>query len=467
MKAIFGKICLSDGIFSRMLVNKDRIVSIDNESDAPENSIIIDYKGKLILPPLTDHHVHFFQTGLYLGALDLTEIGTKSELLSYLRRIQHDKYKIGEVLWAWGFDPLDSMPDAEELQSAAPDVPIFLRRADGHSCSLSHAAMKMLPKGKKSQSGIFSGKAHEFVVRSFLEAVHEDELIKAAERVAEYACSVGATTIHALIPYAKWAKILQRIEHDLPVRAVIFVESTDVDTVKRLGLKQIGGCLLLDGSIGSHTAAVSMPFADEPGNCGILYYSDKELEFFFRTALENDIVVAMHAIGDRAVEQYISTADKISSGKKLAGWRIEHAELVLPEQLERIEKLGITLSVQPAFETRWGGPDGLYAKRFGDKWRMTNPFRSEIEAGIKLLGGSDAYVTPIDPSGGIRSAMNHPNISQRLELTDAVSLFAGDSGSSVKLKNKILRRNDCFLVIDGNFNDKEFSKLQDKIVLCD
>ncbi len=455
MKCVMGKILSPKNSFFRMLIEDEKIIALDNEKNAPQNAEVIELgTDEMLLPPLADCHTHFFQTGIYLGALALSDISTKTELLSLLRWTPSDRYRIGEIVWAYAFDPQDEMPSAEELQSVAPNVPIFLRRADGHSCSLSSSAMKMLPQKMRNESGIFSGKAQELVVEHFLKSLDKNTLIEAAFRVAEYAKNAGASLVHALVPFVEWAKILIEIADELPIDIEIFIESTDVEQVKSLGLRQIGGCLLLDGSFGSHTAAISKPYSDDPQNSGILYFSDDELQYFFKSAFDNDLSVAMHSIGDRAIEQFLNIAERISGGKILHRWRIEHSELISPQQIERAAKLGLTLSVQPAFEARWGGPNKLYSQRLGDRWRNTNPLKSEIEAEILLLGGSDSYITPIDPIAGIFAAMHHPNTSQKLGFSDALAMFSKNAGiwSGKDFGEFKIGASAKGLIINGNFD---------------
>jgi len=458
MKAIFGKIFHNGGNFSRLLIDDDKIIALDNDRTAPDGAEILDFGDKLILPPLVDSHTHFFQTGLYLGALDVSHISTKDGLLSFIRGSTLDNFRIGEVVWISGFDPIDEMPNSAELESVAPNIPIFLRRVDGHSCSLSKSAQKMIPDDMRNQSGIYTGIMQEKVVDYFLRLVDEDELILAANRVAESAVKVGAMRIHSLVPYIEWAEILMKIQKDLPIETEIFVESTDVESVAELDLKQIGGCILLDGSFGSHTAAITEPYADAPNNSGILYFTDEKLLSFFQSARDKNLAVAMHAIGDRAIEQYIRCAEKVADGEQLKRWRIEHAELINRNQIERARKLGLTLSVQPAFEKFWGGPDKMYAKRLGKRWMMTNHFRDEIDAGILLLGGSDSYITPIDPVSGIFDAMNHPNKSQRLTQNEAISLFTENplkwkyNKSEIDISEMYRVNGELkFIVLDGDF----------------
>ncbi len=466
MKVVFGKIFSPEKRYSRMIIEDGRIIALDNERSAPENAEILHIPdNKCLLPPLVDCHVHFFQTGLYMKALNLSNISAKSELLSTLRREPLDKYRIGELVVAYGFDPIDEMPNAFELQSASPDIPIFLLRADGHSVSLSPEAMAMLPDHLRTGDGIYRGGSVKAVVEFFLASIPEYELVDAANRVSLAAFNAGALTVHALVPFIHWAELLLRIAPQLPVRLEIFLETMNVDAAEALGLSQIGGCIMLDGSFGSHTAALIEPYSDDSANRGCLYLSDDDIEKFMSRALSRNIAIAMHAIGDRAIEQYLRIAEKVAGGNILKRWRIEHCELVHPWQLEKISQLGITLSVQPKFENIWGGPQNLYAQRLGERWKSTNPFRTELEMGIRLLGGSDAYITPINPVDSIVSAMNHPNQEQKIGFFEAMQLFSsnvhewsGNEGSEFKLGEEF-----CGVLVDGDFSDEKTTSVE-KIV---
>jgi len=424
MLAIIGKIRTSRGIFNRLIIKNNKIIILDNSANPPEDCNIFDLGNRVLIPPLTDSHVHFIQSGIYLNSLDLGELKTCKELLAFLREISFDEFIIDETLWGYNFDPIDNMPSAKELDKATNNLPVFIRRIDGHSCSLSSAAITMLPEKLRNKTGIYIGSLQEKIVKFFLRSLNESALIKAVHKVSENALNAGAFYIHALFPLYEWIEVTSKIQDKLPIKTTNFFETTDIKSVRSLGLKHIGGCLLLDGSFGSHTAALREPYTDDPDNLGILYWSDKKLESFFSNSLNAGLSVAMHAIGDRAVEQYLRIAEKISNREKLEGWRIEHAELVDKNLLRLVAKMGITLSVQPAFETRWGGPDKLYAKRLGNRWRKTNPFRDEIDAGISLLGGSDSYITPIDPVGGIFACIKRMNPEQSIKLEEAIALFA-------------------------------------------
>jgi hypothetical protein len=198
-----------------------------------------------------------------------------------------------------------------------------------------------------------------------------------------------------------------------------------VEVPRRFGLRQAGGCLLVDGSFGSRTAALSQAYSDAPGNSGIGYVSDEKLLSFLRAAAAAGLQATVHAIGDKAVEQVVRCHEQLAEpglGNPLRH-RIEHAELLNDPLIDRIARLALVLGVQPAFETEWGGPDRMYALRLGERWRSTNPCRRLLDSGVRLAGGSDAPITPIDPVAGIRDATMRPNPQETVGGEEAMAMF--------------------------------------------
>ena len=107
--------------------------------------------------------------------------------------------------------------------------------------------------------------------------------------------------------------------------------------------------------------------------------------------------------------------------------RIEHAELLAPALIGRNwPGSALSSASSPRSRRRWGGPDRMYSRRLGERWRRTNPFRCLLDSGVALAGGSDAPITPIDPVAGIRAAINHPNPDQRVTGLEALAMFTYD-----------------------------------------
>ncbi|KOG91257.1 amidohydrolase, partial [Streptomyces varsoviensis] len=132
-----------------------------------------------------------------------------------------------------------------------------------------------------------------------------------------------------------------------------------------------------------------------------------------------------HAIGDAAVAAVVegvrAAADRVGLARiRAARHRVEHAEMLTPETIAAFAELGLTASVQPAFDAAWGGEDGMYAQRLGrERARTLNPYAALLRAGVPLALGSDSPVTPLDPWGTVRAAAFHRTPEHRVSVRAA------------------------------------------------
>jgi len=187
----------------------------------------------------------------------------------------------------------------------------------------------------------------------------------------------------------------------------------ELDPEPRPGLRP-GGDLFLDGSIGTCTAATTMPYrCSGTVTRGTLFHPDEAVADFFIAHTRAGRGAGVHAIGDRAIEQAISAIETAAHATGIDAvrrcrHRIEHVELPSLDHVRRIAELGVVASMQPAFDATWGGPKGLYAERFGVRAAMdSNPFSWFAAAGVPLAFGSDSTVTPLDPWGAVVAAEHH------------------------------------------------------------
>jgi len=186
----------------------------------------------------------------------------------------------------------------------------------------------------------------------------------------------------------------------------------------------------VDGSIGSRTAAISVPYADDPNdanNRGELYLSRDFLYDFAREAADNDMQLALHAIGDRAVKLVLDAYAQVGDKAGDLRFRVEHAEIIDDKDIYRAADMGVILSMQPAFEYFWGGVGRMYQSRLGERYLVTNRLRPITDAGVTVAGGSDSNITPLDPLLGIHSAVNHPIPENAVDLETAIKMFTTDA----------------------------------------
>ncbi len=408
-----------------------------------------------VCPGFLDAHTHPLELGLEHVYVSLAPARSIDEVLTLLAQRLRDGPESG-IMLGFNLEPdllVESrFPTRQELDRVSNTVPILLYRVDGHSAVVNS---KAFDAGLAAQdldgcerdasghlNGVLHGRAYEQTSERFKSRLEPSTVLRALEQAGWAAARAGVTTIAALvgndgIDPGDWLLLLRGLAM-LSVRAVPFVQTRRPELARRFRLPRLGGCLLIDGSFGSRTAALSTDYADEPGNRGISYFEDHELLTLLKRADGLRLQTAFHAIGDRAVEQLVRCHEQVGTRSDLRH-RIEHAELLNQNLIDRIAGLGLVLCVQPAFEITWGGPNRMYAKRLGERWKQTNPYRSMLRAGIKLAGGSDAPITRIDPLSGIAAAVNHPNPAERISPAEAMALFTTNGAYSLFLEDKVGR----------------------------
>jgi hypothetical protein len=398
-----------------------------------------------IVPGLIDSHTHPLEAGLQLLFADMRGASSVAEVQQRLRDRHKDALERGMML-GFNLEP-DGLreqryPKRDELDEVIPEVPVFVYRVDGHSAVTNTAGLQLVlakwpgvrPPGMDGDcngrpTGVLRGEAYERASRVFKHRLAPETVREALQLTGRQAAARGVTTIGALVGVEdttedEWRVLLDGLAA-CEVGTVPYLQTWDVEVPRRFGLKQAGGCLLIDGSFGSRTAALSQAYSDAPGNSGAGYVTDEKLLLFLRAATAASLQATVHAIGDKAVEQVVRCHEQLAEpglGNPLRH-RIEHAELLHDSLIDRIARLALVLGVQPAFETEWGGPDRMYALRLGERWRSTNPYRRLLDSGVPLAGGSDAPITPIDPVAGIRAAIERPNPGQTIGGEEALAMF--------------------------------------------
>jgi predicted amidohydrolase YtcJ len=250
---------------------------------------------------------------------------------------------------------------------------------------------------------------------------------EALDAAASLCHSLGVTSVHTMSLLRDLRALLeQRAKRRL--RVTICPEGDALDRLKAVGLEsgfgdawvRFGGIkLFADGSIGARNAAVSTPFRG--GGLGELTFNDAELRARIRDASSAGWQTVIHAIGDRAIRQVLDAHEALGSDPSLRH-RIEHFELPKEEDLERVARLGLCISMQPNFIGNWSGEGGLYVDRLGpERDRASNPLRRIVERGIPLAFGSDGM--PISPLYGLHWAVNGPYVDQRLTAQEAIERY--------------------------------------------
>ncbi len=419
-----------------ILVRNDLIIDLGKGS--PPKSLdfeILDLSSFYGLPGFIDSHVHLANTALSEIFLDLSKFMSIRDIIKTLEAIR-DNIPKREWIVAKEFDPqnVEEKRDIkrEELDRYFSSHPVFIIRKDSHSSIINTLAEEFLdiPFTERKEDNILKAKAHQIAIGKVYQRIDPSLLIQGIIKVTRKAIEKGITTIHALeggyTSPPNTPNLLLGIEHYLPLQLVIYYQTTSISKVKSINLQRIGGCLLIDGSVSSKTAAFFEPYHGDENNYGILYWESNTLENFVKSAHNDGLQIAFHAVGDRGIDLLLKTYKKILKNypKEDHRHRIEHFEYPKIEHIELAKDLGLNISVQPSFLHFWGREGKLYENYLGkERAKRIIPLRELWDAGISIGGGSDSSITPLDPLLGIHSAINHPNPEESLSIEEALKIF--------------------------------------------
>ena len=404
-----------------------------------------------------DHHLHplgyaSLVTGLELmDAIDLDEV--------FQRVTGRADFVEGPIIGQRLNDEAVAelrLPTATDIDDFIADRPVLLYRYCGHIAVANSAALLLAgvdsdtpdPEGgviDRYASGAPTGVLRETAVPLVSQALapliqppSDTEILNALAGLAEM--GIGSITWIISVGEPVWCGVsdeletLVRLAPDLPVdiEALVIAGTPAELQIAADRINQTDGRLRFhgwkefsDGSLGGHTAAMHQPYADRTDTRGTDRLNPAHAIEMADAALDLGGAVAIHAIGDRANDSVLDVfAQLLSDGADPGRLRIEHASILTDQAIERMGRMGVTASVQPAFlasEETW------LEKRLGaDRMDLAYPFRSLTEAGVPLLGGSDSPVELPDPEVGINAAVDRHGINSGEALTrdQAEKLFS-------------------------------------------
>lgn len=404
-----------------------------------------------------DHHFHPMGYVSMVTGLELMDTENFDDLFRRVSAVR-DKSDMGAII---GHRLNDEglaehrFPDRHFLDEISSDRPILLYRYCGHIGVANSAALALAcidagsadPDGgrfDRDATGNPNGVLRETALGVVSDALSpisptpsRDETLSALAGLTE----VGIGSVTGMVSFGEpmWCgagrelDTILELAPDLPIDIGLIVITEDPAelTAAAAAIRSTEGRVSFvgwkdfsDGSLGGHTAAMYEPFADQPDEIGTLRLRPDSALVMARTALELGGAVAIHAIGDRANDEVLDIFELLlGDGIDPRRLRLEHASLLTDDAMERISRTGITVSIQPAFLASEG--DWL-EKRLGPKrMRLAYRFRSLVDAGLNVLGGSDCPVEPPDPAIGITAASNRYGINPEEALTaiQAQALF--------------------------------------------
>ncbi|MEM9763626.1 MAG: amidohydrolase [Pseudomonadota bacterium] len=391
---------------------------------------VIELEGRMATPGLNDAHLHLLPLGLAMAAVDVraNTAPTLAELKAAIRARAEVTPK-GQWIFARGYDQTRFQsrlhPTADDLDEAAPDHPVYLMRTCGHLSVVNTRAMELAgltPETPVPHGGVIEQKDGRLTgllaengrapVEAVLPQPSEEHLVAAIERAGRYCLSLGITSVmDAAVGMICGARELaayrtaQRTGR-LPVRTYQCLLGDPPHGIAQEaaaeGLITGHGCDMLrigpvkiftDGSAGGRTAAMTKPYLSEPEVYGVLTYEDADCHAEIARFHGLGYQMAIHAIGDAAIEQVLAGYEKALDHKPLPErrHRIEHCGFVTPDQRARMKRLGLIAAPQPSFIYEMG--DG-YFELFDEARRdACYPLRTFIEDGLVPSASTDTPVT--------------------------------------------------------------------------
>ena len=441
-----------------------------------------DMRGRILLPGLTDAHLHLQYYSLGLQKIDC-ETDTREECL---RRVQErlQKAKPGEWILGhgWNQNVWGVWPTAAELDAIAPDHPVYLTAKSLHAAWANTKALQMARVTSQSpdpQNGQIqrdaSGKATGILLETAMELVGNlipsptvEEIAKAMEKAQPILWKMGLTGVHdfdrresfmALQQLHAQGRLKLRVLKNLPVELL--------DQAHALGLRggfgddllRIGNIkAFMDGALGPHTAAMFQPYIGEENNRGILNMDGEELFEHGRKAAQVGLGLTVHAIGDRANHEVLDAYEQLrgyETENQLPHLRhrIEHVQVIHPDDAHRLAQLDVIASMQPIHATS----DMLMADRFwGERSRLAYAMKTQLDFGAHLALGSDAPVESPNPFWGLHAAVTRRRADgspstdgwypeQRLTLSQAWEGYTLGPAYAASMEDRLGRIASCHL----------------------
>jgi len=408
-------------------------------SKGPDTKVVF-LKGATVIPGLVDSHCHLYGLGKSLAQIDL--MGTES-LEQILEIVAQGATKFALDAWieGRGWDQNDwevqEYPHRQMLDEIIPDRPVFLRRIDGHAAWANSEALKLAgitrestdPEGGEiirdkqgEPTGILIDNAVDLVVEVIPE-VGPEETRRRIKMAIDHCVAHGLTGVHeAGVSWERaqvYRELAEKAELDIRVYAMygdlpatlnkalaagpLFTDD-EMLTIRAIKLYS-------DGALGSRGALLLDDYTDQPGHRGLPVTPANHMRDVMQKGGRAGFQICTHAIGDQANRLVLDLYEEVLGELKLedARWRVEHAQILAPEDIPRFGKLGVIAAMQPVHCTSdmdWAD------KRLGEE-RLAGCYawRSLLDSGAHLCYGTDFPVEKVDPLAGLYSAITrtHPD----------------------------------------------------------
>ncbi len=430
----------------------------------------LDLNGRSLIPGLVDAHIHFEGFSLARRQVDLDEAKTLDEVLNrisqYAAQLQNRSQNAASEPWlqgrGWAQDAWQDphFPTAAQLDQIVPHMPVYLRHKSGHAAWVNTRTLKLAnitaatpdPPGgqiQRDSSGNPTGILFEdamLLVKQHIPLPTLADITSAMLDAQTYCWQVGLTGFHDFDGRSCFQALQTlHLRGQLGLRVVKNIPLKRLDHAVGLGLRsgfgddwlRIGGIkIFADGALGPRTAAMVEPYENDSANYGITVIDKEEMMAAASLASAHGLSVTVHAIGDRANHDILDVYTAVRQEERQENrphlrHRIEHVQLLHPDDLGRLAQLNIIASMQPIHAT---SDMDIAAAHWGERTRYSYAWRTMLDSGALLVFGSDAPVERIDPLPGIHAAVTRRNAAgfpgadgwhpeQRLTLQETIFAF--------------------------------------------
>jgi len=453
----------SQPVAEAIAIRKNKIAKVGTNQEINQltgkNTKIVSLEGYTVVPGLIDTHIHVADFGRCLLWLDLTNIESIKELQNSLRekakKTPSGKWIIGRG-WNQNHFKEKRLPNHSDLDEAARDNPVILYHETAMICAVNSKALALagvtgqtaVPSGgtidKDTHTGEPTGILRDSATNLVWQVVpepNENELLNATILACQKIAEAGITSVHWLVLSENELPIIQKLhaEGRLPVRVNVIIpesllkETLAFQSTNSLMLGVGGAIIAADGYLDSKTAALFQPYNDEPKNRGRLICTQQALAASVAQVLAADLQPVIHAMGDKAVDttlKVIAQTSKKAFGKPIRV-RIEQAAVLNKKLVKRMKNQKVVVSVQPKVISSefavWSATERLGIERA--KW--LHPLKTLIKEGVKVAGGSDCPMEPLNPLIGVQEVVLRENFSeQRLSVEEALRMYTIDAAYS-------------------------------------
>jgi len=437
-------------------VQDDKITKVGTSREIEpwigKDAKVIDLKGRTVVPGFIDTHVHATEFGRSLAWMNLRGVRSIREIQEGLKKRVQETPK-GRWITGRGWDQERLLerryPTRWDLDDFSRENPVIFTRVCGHICLINSKALELSgitretvpPFGgqidKDPKTGELTGVLRENAMDLVWKAMpppSEEELMEAATLACQKAVEAGLTSIHWIVNSPIEIRIIQKLraQNKLPLRVYLVFPVEHLDPLIDLGLCtgfgdsmiRIGSVkIFADGSLGARTAALREPYSDDPTTKGMMLYPQEELNELVAKAHKARLQLAIHAIGDQAIDMALTALEKAleEAPRKDHRHRIEHASVLNEALIQRLKRLEVIASIQPHFIIS----DFWVIDRVGPtRAQWVYPFKTLLQEGIRVAGGSDCPVEPINPLLGMYAAVARETFpEERITVDDALRLY--------------------------------------------